>query len=130
QESGAAFDSIAFHVLDHYLGAPGFDWIDGYGRFEKRTAAARGSARGGRAPAADGAARASFPWATYAGTYRDAWYGEVTIREQSGKLTIAFSHTPSLTGTLEHFEHDTFIARWTDRELRADAYVTFAFNPD
>ena len=72
----------------------------------------------------------SFPPATYAGTYRDAWYGDVTIRLQGGKLTIAFSHTPSLTGTLEHFEHDTFIARWTDRELRADAYVTFAFNPD
>jgi hypothetical protein len=27
-------------------------------------------------------------------------------------------------------QHDTFIARWRDRELRADAYVTFALNPD
>jgi hypothetical protein len=34
------------------------------------------------------------------------------------------------SGTLEHWQHDTFVARWTDRELRADAFVTFALDPD
>ena len=38
--------------------------------------------------------------------------------------------TPSLQGELEHWQYDTFIARWRDRELRADAYVTFALNPE
>jgi hypothetical protein len=42
---------------------------------------------------------------------------------------MEFSRTPSLVGTLEHFQHDTFIVRWNDRELRADAYVTFALRP-
>jgi CubicO group peptidase (beta-lactamase class C family) len=128
QESTAAFDSIAFHVLDHYLGAPSVDWIDGYARLEKRITAAR-SAMGGRGPGSDGPANA-YPPAKYAGTYRDAWYGDVTIAEGQGRLTITFSHTPALTGTLDHFERDTFVARWRDRELRADAFVTFALNPD
>ena len=43
---------------------------------------------------------------------------------------IRFSHTPSLTGDLVHWQHDTFVARWRDRELRADAFVTFALKPD
>jgi len=43
---------------------------------------------------------------------------------------IRFTRTPSLVGDLEPFQYDTFIARWRDRELRADAYVTFALNPD
>lgn len=30
----------------------------------------------------------------------------------------------------EHWQHDTFIAGWADRELRADAYITFALDPD
>ena len=51
QESGEAFDSIAFHVLDHYLGAPPFDWIDGY----REGPRARGGRRRGR-PRARGAA--------------------------------------------------------------------------
>ena len=40
QESGEAFDAIAYHVLDHYLGAPAFDWIDGYGKTRARGEAA------------------------------------------------------------------------------------------
>ena len=51
-------------------------------------------------------------------------------RSEEGKLTIRFSHTPSLVGDLEHWQYDTFLARWHDRELRADAFVTFALNPD
>ena len=46
QESGEAFDSIAFHVLDHYLGAPAFDWIDGYTKVHARDG---GKHRRGRA---------------------------------------------------------------------------------
>jgi hypothetical protein len=60
------------------------------------------------------------PLAKYAGTYVDEWYGEIAIDEQQGRLGVRFTHTASLTGTLEHWQHDTFIARWSDRELRAD----------
>jgi CubicO group peptidase (beta-lactamase class C family) len=130
QESVAAFDAIAFHVLDHYLGAPAFDWIDGYAKVVKRMQAASAESETRAAAARDAASKPSLAAAKYAGTYRDGWYGDVTIAERGGKLTIAFSHTPALSGTLEHFQHDTFIARWRDRELRADAYVTFALNPD
>ena len=78
----------------------------------------------------DTASRPSLPLEKYAGTYRDAWYGDVIIALEAGKLVMRFSHTPSLTGDLEHFQYDTFIARWRDRELRADAYVSFALKPD
>jgi hypothetical protein len=43
---------------------------------------------------------------------------------------MRFTHSPALTGTLEHWRHDTFVAHWKDRSLLADAYVTFALNPD
>jgi hypothetical protein len=35
-----------------------------------------------------------------------------------------------LVGDLLHWQHDTFLARWRDRELRADAYATFWLNAD
>jgi uncharacterized protein DUF3471 len=38
--------------------------------------------------------------------------------------------TPSMVGDLVHWQYDTFVARWRDRELRADAYVTFGLTPD
>jgi hypothetical protein len=43
---------------------------------------------------------------------------------------MRFSHTPPLTGDLEHWQYDTFLVRWRDRALRADAFVTFQLHPD
>jgi hypothetical protein len=62
--------------------------------------------------------------------YVDAWYGDITITLEAEKLVMRFSHTPLLVGDMEHWQHDTFAVRWRDRELRADAFVTFALNPD
>jgi CubicO group peptidase (beta-lactamase class C family) len=130
QESGEAFDSIAYRILDHYLEVPAFDWIDGYKKIHDRNAAETRGTEQKTMATRDAASKPSLPLARYAGTYADAWYGDVTIAEQQGKLVITFSHSPALVGDLEHFQHDTFIAKWRDRELRADAYVTFALEPD
>jgi len=74
--------------------------------------------------------RPSLPLEAYAGTYRDPWYGEVEIRLQDdGRLWFHSGRSAPLTGPLEHFQFDTFIARWTDRRLNADAYVTFSLTP-
>ncbi len=43
---------------------------------------------------------------------------------------MKFTKTPSLVGDLEHWQYDTFVVRWRDRELRADAFVTFSLTPD
>jgi Domain of unknown function (DUF3471) len=82
------------------------------------------------ASARDTLSKPSLPLDSYVRTYRDAWYGDIAIERRGADLVIRFSQTPSLVGRLEHWQHDTFIARWDDRELRADAYVTFALNPD
>jgi CubicO group peptidase (beta-lactamase class C family) len=130
QESGEAFDSIAYRIIDHYLGVPAFDWIDGFKKVHDRLAANAEATERRAAGARDSSSKPSLPLAKYAGTYRDAWYGDVSIAQENGKLVMRFSHTPSLTGDLEHWQHDTFVARWRDRELRADAFVAFALKPD
>ena len=130
QESGGAFDSIAYHVLDHYLGTAGVDWISAYKKVEDRGEASAAAAVSRASTARDAASKPSLPNARYAGVYRDQWYGDITIAPENGGLTMRFSHTPSLVGPLEHWQHDTFVVRWRDRELRADAFVTFALNPD
>jgi hypothetical protein len=65
----------------------------------------------------------------YAGRYRHAWYGLVTIEHTPSGLAISFEHTPAFKSQLEHVRYDTFRTRWADRSLE-DAYVTFALKPD
>ena len=124
QESSGAFDSIVYRVADHYLGAPAFDWSAAFSKLQAAQTAAiaaeQQKATGTRAKDS----RPSLPLANYAGTYTDSWYGDIAIANENGKLVMRFTKTPGLVGDLEHWQYDTFIVRWRDRELRADAYVS------
>ena len=130
QESGEAFDAIAWRIADHYLGGPPADWVDAYHKVATRQNASTADADRSTASTRDTSSRPSLPLAKYAGTYVDAWYGDITVAQEGEKLVMRFSHTPLLVGEMEHWQHDTFAVRWRDRELRADAFVTFALNPD
>lgn len=130
QESGEAFESIAWRLLDHFLGAPPTDWAAAYQKLRLRGDSMVAAAERRAGAQRDTASRPSLPLERYAATYTDDWYGTVTITREGALLTIRFDKTPALVGDLEHWQYDTFIARWRDRELRADAYVTFALNPD
>lgn len=128
-EEDGAFDSILYHVLDHYFGLPASDWIAAFKSREeieeKEAAEAMKKTEAGRA--AD--SKPSLPLEKYSGTYNDAWYGPVTIRTENGSLVITFDHTPTMIGDLQPWQYDTFKAHWRDRTIE-DAFVTFSLNPD
>lgn len=130
QESGYAFNAISNYIIDSYLGADDTDWLAAYARARdesvQRVARIEASAQQER----DAESTPSLALAEYAGTYRDAWYGDVRLFIENGQLRIDFTHTPSLIGSLEHWQYDTFVVRWDDRELRADAYITFRLDPN
>jgi CubicO group peptidase (beta-lactamase class C family) len=130
QEATGAHSAIVNTVLDHYLGAPAVDWVAAYSagarQAKQRAEEEVKKAAGKRTPGT----RPALPVASYAGRYRDAWYGDIRIEEHEGKLSIYFTHSPDLAGDLEHWQYDTFIARWKNRTLDADAYVTFSLKPD
>ena len=129
-EAGVAFNAITYEAMDMMLGKSGNDWLKGY-------AAAFARAQGNadedwqkHVAARDAASKPSLPLAKYAGTYRDPWYGDVVIRQGKNGLEMQFSKTAELLGDIEHWQHDSFIVRWRDRSLNADAFVNFSLDPD
>lgn len=130
QESGEAFDALAYAIADGYVGGVQSSWLAGYEKIRARNAARLAEGESRTASSRNATSKPSLPLARYAGTYRDAWYGDVSIADEGGKLTIRFSKTPLLVGDLEHYQYDTFVARWRERELRADAFITFSLRPD
>ncbi len=120
-----AFEVIAWQALDDALGAPRFDWAGGYATLAARNDSANAAAEQKAATSRDSTAGPALPLNRYAGTYRDKWYGDVNVAVQNGKLVMQFAHTPSLLGDLAHWQYETFLVRWRDRSLRADAFVTF-----
>ena len=129
-ENRSVMASLYYRILDQYLNAQPSDWISLYAAQEasahQEELARQGKEHGARAAKSS----PSLPLASYDGEYEDAWYGKISIQNEGGKHIFRFTRTPDLTGELEHFQHDTFIVRWRERNLNADAYVSFALNPD
>ena len=131
----AAPRAVAFDIADQFLRGSsqdaGKDWVAIVAEASnaRRQSASDAVAEAEASRAAD--SKPSLPLAAYAGTYRDPWYGGIEISLQpDGSLYFQSLRSEPLGGPLEHFQFDTFIARWKDRGLNADAYVSFTLTPD
>jgi CubicO group peptidase (beta-lactamase class C family) len=130
-ESGAAFNAITWRVLDAYLNpAQKTDWVATYAKAVKQAEAKADDSLAKHAAARDKNSKPSLPLARYAGTYRDPWYGDVIVSQENGKLRLRFSKTKQLIGSMTPWQHDSFVVRWDDRTLNADAFVSFALDMD
>ncbi len=130
QEAGAAFNAVTMAVLDAYLGSEGRDWVDAYGKAVDKGRDKADQAWAKHQAARDARSAPSLALDGYAGRYRDRWYGDMHITRQGKALRLQFAKTAQLVGTLEHWQHDTFLVRWDDRSLNADAFVNFSLDPD
>ncbi|MBV9725459.1 MAG: DUF3471 domain-containing protein, partial [Gammaproteobacteria bacterium] len=127
-EDGEIVRGLMYELLDHYLGLPRTDWVAAY-RTEKQRQVSEALATlksPGAKPAAVGP---SLPVERYVGTYQDPWYGNIEIGVADGKLRIDFKSTPRMGGVLEHWQYDTFVTRFDDKNIEP-AYVTFALDAE
>ncbi len=130
-ENSPAMASLYYTLLDRILNVPQkTDWIAVYAEQEAAMHKEELERQSKERTARAASSKPSLPLASYDGEYEDAWYGKASIRAEGGKHIMRFERTPDLSGELEHFQHDTFIVRWKERNFNADAYVTFALNPD
>jgi CubicO group peptidase (beta-lactamase class C family) len=127
-EDGEIIRGLMYELLDHYLGRPYVDWVARY-RTLKQQRISEALAALKTAAAAPAAVGPSLPLPGYAGTYADAWYGNIEIAANDGRLTIDFKTTPGMSGTLEHYQYDTFIARLDDKTIEPP-YVSFNLDAD
>ncbi len=133
RDGGGAVRAVVEQVLDGYLGLSGTNRVQ---EWADRVRA--------HAPAADTAAAAVWqavarrqarptPLAQpdgprYAGTYRDPWLGEVRIYLRQGTLWFQAVRSPQLRGPLLPYRGNTFVVRWANPQVQADAFVVFALD--
>jgi len=128
QESSAFMRAVTYRVLDYFLGLTSSDWINAFREaYELREKKAREKLRESELKRAKDT-KPSLRLKEYAGEYRDSWRGSMFVEFRNGQLVMRFSRTKYLVGDLEHWHYDTFVVKWRDRTMKADAFVTFWLN--
>ncbi|MEM5532441.1 serine hydrolase [Pseudoalteromonas arctica] len=122
QQAFGALSAVTHEVLEDALELEDKDWVEDLAKshFEgKQHAYAHAK------PEAPADYQPQLPNINYTGTLHDDWYGDVIIEQLDSKLHIDFTHTKRLKGTLEHYTGNTFIVKWDEKLLEADAFIRF-----
>ncbi|WP_440055043.1 serine hydrolase [Pseudoalteromonas sp. T1lg65] len=123
QQKFSALMAIANEVAEDALGLEDRDWVneiaDEYFKKREKTYQEAGVVKLEKS-------QASLPLQNYTGTLNSAWYGDVVIEQIGEELRIDFTRTELLKGRLEHHSGNTFVVRWDERRLEADAYIHFS----
>ncbi|WP_298158517.1 serine hydrolase [Brevundimonas sp.] len=111
-------------LVDILMGKQGFDWIA-----DSKALEAKGIEASLKAAAEIDAKQAagdrpSLPLSAFVGTWRDPWYGDITIEARDVTLWLSFTHNPALQGPLEPYDGDMLRTRFPDKR-EEDAFVTF-----
>jgi CubicO group peptidase (beta-lactamase class C family) len=107
--------SIVNHVLDAYLGGEQVDWDERYHGVIEALLEGRKAAAAAREEARLKGTSPSLPLESYVGRYTSSVYGDAEVTLEDGQLKLDPLAHPEISGTLAHWQLDTFLCRWTDR---------------
>lgn len=132
QEQGGAFTAITNSIKDGYFGITSIDRVKQ--NLDLKLAKTADADKVTAPVWAEIAARnssgeaANISLEPYVGTYRDNWLGDVVIALKDKHLTFTAQRSPGLTGEMFFYRGNTFVVKWQDRTLEADAFVNFSLD--
>jgi len=131
QQEGGAFTSITNQIKDSYFGITGTDRVTQYSNGRKQSLAAANKItdsiwRDIVVIQKENTGKTDFK--IYTGTYRDQWFGDVIISVKNGKLWFDSRRSPKLTGEMFAYKGNSFVVKWRDRSMDADAFVIFSLD--
>jgi CubicO group peptidase (beta-lactamase class C family) len=134
QQVGAAFQAISNTIKDSYLGLPKKDWVSELNtRVTKLHAdAAKVQDEVNKHLDAQKKNKMAKPdISNFTGKFKDNWYGSVDLTlNEKGQFLITSQNSKRMKGELFYYKANTYVVKWNDRTLDADAYVNFSVDKD
>lgn len=128
QEGGGAVRAIIDQLVDHYLGITGTDRVTEWTTKLKARAQSEDQALAKsweEATHNQSAQSIKTDYAVYAGLYRDPWFGDVQISVKKNQLWFHSKRSPQLRGFMYPYRGNTYLVRWVNPQIKADAFVSF-----
>src|SRR6185503_12483823 len=133
QQEGGAFVSISNQIKDGYYGITGTDRVTELSAERKRQMGMGNHLLDSiwhEIETVQRSAKAKPDIGLFTGTYRDAWFGDVIISVKNGKPWFDSKRSPKLTGEMFYYKANTYVVKWRDRSMDADAFVSFSLDEE
>ena len=131
QQSGAAFNAVTNTIKDSYLGVTGQDRVQQMvDRVQKGDAEAKKimSEIWTNIEKQQRMTTSSVAIDSFTGTYTDAWFGDIVVSSGNGKMRFDSKRSPRLRGDMLYYKGNTFVVKWDDRSMDADAFMVFSLD--
>ncbi|PVD51732.1 serine hydrolase [Terrimonas sp.] len=131
QQEGGAFTSITNQIKDSYFGIKGTDRVAEYSaNRQKQMASAKQlmDSIWNDIKVVQQSVKEKADFNVYTGTYRDPWFGDVVISVKNGKPWLDSKRSYKLTGEMFYYKGNTFVVKWNDRSMDADAFASFVLD--
>lgn len=132
QQSGAAFTAISNAIKDGYIGLPAYDHVAKLSeqRQQKESDADKITEEVWATVAKNQKDKIKADYKKLTGTFKDNWFGEITLSERKGKFYFESKRSPQLAGEVFFYKDKTFAVKWNNRSFLADALLTFSAEND
>ncbi len=128
QQVHAGIIVLSRSLLDHVMGAQDTDWLPVMSACHASRWAEYRRARDA-VTAAREEGTAALPDERLIGLYRDAWYGDIEIRQGASGLELDFLATPQLLGDMSHWHYNSYRVRWRNAPLPPnEVFITFSLD--
>lgn len=127
QQSGAAFTAITNTIKDSYLGIAPQDYVTLYSNRVKANeeSADKVTDEVWAIVAKNQKEKTTPNFQTIAGTYKDNWFGEITISTKKGKAYFQSKRSPQLAGEVFFYKKGNYVVKWDNAYFHADAHLFF-----
>ncbi|TDQ23893.1 serine hydrolase [Tenacibaculum caenipelagi] len=122
---GKAYSAIPETILDSYLKIEERDWVKILADQAKATGQKSDSVTTKVWKTVKKNKSSIINTNNYLGTYKDDWFGEVTISLKNEKLWFTSKRSPKLNGQMFYYKATTFAIKWEYTDMNADAFATF-----
>lgn len=127
---GYAFISVMNELVDACLGADDFDWMERMKMYLSYSDQESSEVVDAVWKTCKNANTKHLNFDNYAGTYKDDWFGEVTIENRDGELWFVSKRSPRLIGKMYYYQANTFAIKWEYREMNCDAFASFTLDEE
>ncbi len=108
-------DSIAYRVVDQFLGAPPRDWSQENLETFKKSRQAFQARIDETIKSVAPDSKPSHPLEDYVGDFRCPLYGDASIKLENGSLVMRLAPNPTMVADLTPLHYDTFVIHWRNK---------------